>query len=101
MLLSCLLRKSSTLSLGSDKSIDRTVVDRVVLSAYIMQLNSSLAFGKSLMYIMKSSGPRIEPCDTPVVMLSVPDFASLISMYCLRLFRYLLNKFNAMSLIPE
>ena len=47
--------------------------DRVVSSAYIMKLNSRLAFGKSLMYMISNRGPRIEPRGTPVEMGSILD----------------------------
>ena len=41
---------------------DRGIVhDRVVSSAYIIKLNSRLAFGKSLMYMINNRGPRIDP----------------------------------------
>ena len=47
--------------------------DRVVSSAYIMKLNSRLAFGKALTYMINSRGPRRDPCGTPVEMGSILD----------------------------
>ena len=39
----------------------------MVSSAYIILWNFELAFGKSLIYIINNSGPKMEPCGTPVV----------------------------------
>ena len=65
------LHSNSTISFGlTDRG---TVRDRVVSSAYIMKLNSQLAFGKSLMYMISNRGPRIEPRGTPVEMGSILD----------------------------
>ena len=36
-----------------------------------MEIKILLDFGKSLIYIMKRSGPRMEPCGTPVVILII------------------------------
>ena len=46
-----------------------------------VKLKILLDFGKSLIYIMKRSGPIIEPCGTPVVIGKVFDFISTISTY--------------------
>ena len=52
------LHSNSTFSFGLT---DRGIVHyRVVSSAYIMKLNSRLAFGKSLMYMINNRGPRID-----------------------------------------
>ena len=39
---------------------------------------------RSLTYIKKRIGPRIEPCGTPQVMFTSGDLVSYHSMYCLR-----------------
>ena len=38
----------------------------MVSSAYIVQLNISLAAVMSFTYIMNRSGPNIDPCGTPM-----------------------------------
>ena len=53
------------------------VLERVVSSAYIINLNIWLASGNSFMYIMKRSEPSMEPCGTPVVIGNMPDIMSL------------------------
>ena len=45
--------------------------------AYIIYWNVSHEFGKSLIYIKNKSGPKIEPCGTPVVMGKVSEIESL------------------------
>ena len=60
------------------------VLVKVVSSAYMMKLNISLASAKSLIQIINNSGPRIEPCGTPVVIDKMFDFVLFISVYCLR-----------------
>ena len=64
---------SAKLLVGSANFKVNMDVDRAVSSAYIIQLNNFVALGRSLMYIIKSSGPRIGPCSTPVVILMVSD----------------------------
>ena len=59
---SSLLMKSQLL-LFSEQFME---VDRVVSSAYIVQLNISLAAVMSFTYIMNRSGPNIDPCGTPM-----------------------------------
>ena len=49
----------------------------VVSSAYISMLKTWLTLGKSLIYIRKSRGLRIEPCGTPSEMEFVLDFELL------------------------
>ena len=68
---------SARLLLGSANFKVNMDVDRAVSSAYIIQLNNFVALGRSLMYIIKSNGPRIDPCGTPVVILRVSDFVLL------------------------
>ena len=41
-----------------------------------MYLNVSHEFGKSCIYIKNKSGPKIEPCGTPVVMGMVSEKTS-------------------------
>ena len=36
----------------------------------------------SFMYIMKSSGPRIDPCGTPVFVYAVSDLVFLNLVWC-------------------
>ena len=48
-----------------------------MLSAYIIYLNVSHEFGKSFIYIKNKSGPKIEPCGTPVEMGRVSEIESL------------------------
>ena len=49
----------------------------VVSSAYINMCNIVLTLGKSLIYIKKSNGPKIEPWDMPIDTDFVSDLASL------------------------
>ena len=78
ILLSSLFISESTVSLGFMDAIDWSEADRFVSSAYIMLGNMSLAFGRSLIYIMKSKGPSMDPCGTP----KVSDLALFITTYC-------------------
>ena len=48
------------------------------------KLNILLACAKSFMYMMNNSGPKIEPCGTPVVIDNIFDLILSISVYCLR-----------------
>ena len=64
------------------------LLNNVVSSAYIMNLNILLASEKSLIYIMiNNKGPSIEPCGTPTVIGRISDFVSSNSTYCFLLFR--------------
>ena len=47
---------------------------RVVSSANNIALQLERQFGKSLVYIIKSKGPRTDPCGTPHCMVVVVDF---------------------------
>ena len=58
------------------------VVNSVVSSAYVMNLIKSELFGRSFMYKRKKKGPNIDPCGTPVLMLSRSEVASGNLMYC-------------------
>ena len=49
------------------------VLNKVVLSAYIIKLNILLAFGKSLIYIINNKGPRIGLCGTPIVIGKISE----------------------------
>ena len=51
----------------------------VVSSAYINLLKTRLTLGKSLMYIRKSKGPKLEPCGTPIEIDFVSDLEPLYS----------------------
>ena len=62
--------------------IDCSEADRFVSSAYIMVRTMLLAFGRSLIYIMKSKGPSMDPCGTPVVISKVSDLALFLTTYC-------------------
>ena len=53
----------------------------VVSSAYINILKTRLTLGKSLMYIRKSKGPKIEPWGTPIEIDFVFDLEPLYSTY--------------------
>ena len=52
------------------------VVNRLVSSANNINLNVLLTLGRSFIYIRKSSGPKTEPCGTPVVIVPVGDDVS-------------------------
>jgi len=43
--------------------------ERVLSSANKVNLNKSLALGRSLIKIKNSSGPSVEPCGTPCVII--------------------------------
>ena len=64
---------SARLLVGSANFRVNMDVDRAVSSAYFVQLNNFVALCRSLMYIVKSNGPRIDPCGTPVVILRVSN----------------------------
>ena len=49
----------------------------------IEKVKMLVAFAKSFMYMMNNSGPKIEPCGTPVVIDNIFDLILLISVYCL------------------
>ncbi len=49
------------------------VVERVVSSAYIMNLNKSLELAISFTYIIKGKGQSMDPWGTPVVTASISD----------------------------
>ena len=49
---------------------------KLVSSAYYMVLKFLLASRISFIYMMKSRGPKIEPCGTPVVIRTVFDKVS-------------------------
>ena len=42
------------------------VLNKVVSSAYILQLNLLLDFGKSFIYYINNKGPRTDPCGAPM-----------------------------------
>jgi hypothetical protein len=65
ILFSSIFKWCST-SLGH-MSIDWIVVNKVLSSAYIIYLNVSHEFDKSVTYIKNKSGPHIDPCGTLVV----------------------------------
>ena len=73
MLLSSLFISVSTVSLGFVDLIDCNEADRFVSSAYIMLWNILLAFGRSFIYIMKSKGPSMDPCGTPIKKRMSPE----------------------------
>ena len=47
------------------------MLNSVVSSAYIIGVNIFVADTISFMCMMKSNGPRIEPCGTPVVLFDM------------------------------
>ena len=51
------------------------------------KLKNVHACAKSFMYMMNNSGPKIEPCGTPVVIDNIFDLILSMSVYCLRLSR--------------
>ena len=57
------------------------VLDNVVSSAYMIKLKILLALGKSLIYRIKSKGPKIDPWGTPVITGNVVDLVSSICIY--------------------
>ena len=56
----------------------------VVSSAYKRYCNLSLELIISLTYMLKSSGPRIEPCGIPVVIMARSDLVLLNKTYYIR-----------------
>ena len=54
----------------------------VVSSANRIKLKSVLVFTKSLIYVRKRRGPRIDPCGTPVVICSISEFWLSKRTYC-------------------
>ena len=63
------------------------LLNNVVSSAYIINLNILLASEKPLIYVINNKGPSIEPCGTPTVIGRTSDFVSSNSTYCFLLFR--------------
>ena len=66
---------------------DFKLLNSVVSSAYIINLNILLALEKSLIYMINNKGPSIEPCGTPIVIGRISDLVSSNSTYCFRLLR--------------
>ena len=66
---------------------DFKLLNSVVSSAYIINLNILLAWEKSLIYMINNKGPSIEPCGTPIVIGRISDLVSSNSTYCFRLLR--------------
>ena len=50
-----------------------SVLERVVSSAYAIKSNLPLDCSISLMYIINSNGPSIDPCGTPVFISKISD----------------------------
>ena len=50
-----------------------SVLERVASSAYVIKSNLSLDCSTSLMYIINSNGPSIDPCGTPVFIYKISD----------------------------
>ena len=59
-----------------------------------------LAFGRSLIYIMKSKGPSMDPCGTPVVISKVSDFGIIYNHVLFPILKITLKRFKKPSLIP-
>ena len=55
------------------------VLESVVSSAYIMKWKRLLDSGKSCIYIMRRSGPKMEPWGTPVTIGRVSDLVYFTS----------------------
>ena len=51
-------------------------------SACIMNLKKLLDSGKSFIYIKNTSGPKMDPCGTPVTIGNVLDAVSFNSTNC-------------------
>ena len=60
------------------------IVYSVVSSAYKRCCNLSLELIISLTYMLKSNGPRIEPCGIPVVIMARSELVLLNKTYCIR-----------------
>jgi hypothetical protein len=58
----------------------------LVSSAYITNEIISLQFSMSLIYMRKSSGPRIDPCGTPVDIVLLFDLWLPILTICVLLY---------------
>ena len=54
----------------------------IIIIIIIIGVNICVADTISFMYMMKSNGPKIEPCGTPVVIFDIPDLLSSKSIYC-------------------
>ena len=54
----------------------------LVLSANNIDMLAPDTVDKSLIYIKKSNGPSIEPCETPQLIFSVLDLLQLYVTYC-------------------
>ena len=57
------------------------VVNKVVSSAYKINLKAWLTFMISFIYIKNNRGPSIDPCGTPVVIFCFLDAKSFSSTY--------------------
>ena len=72
-----------------------------VSSAYCINFKKLLEAVISLMYIMKRSGPKIEPLRTPMVIEFLLDLHSSISTKYNLLFKYDWNQLFAVFFMPK
>ena len=60
----------------------------MVSSAYMSVLDKSIYNGRSLINRRKSSGPKIEPCGTPLIMTLSSDKVLFKDTFCFLSFKY-------------
>ena len=65
--------------------------DNCVSSANIPGVENSKQFGRSLMYKRKSSGPKIDPWGTPLLIILLSDIVLLTTQHCVLFWRYDFN----------
>ena len=75
-------------------------VMRLVASAYRIASKCGDVVYMTLMYMMKSSGPNMEPWGTPVSMLAREDVTLFIWVYCFLFSKYDLNHFKGVCVSP-
>ena len=69
-------------------------------SAYRINFASLYEPGKSFMYTMNNSGPRMLPWGTPYSRSLTSELVPLMCTYCFRLFRYDVSHLSATPRIP-
>ena len=76
------------------------LLNSVVSSAYIINLNILLASEKSLIYMINNKGPSIEPCGTPTLLL-LEEFQTLYLQILHIVFGFLDNFLEGVELCHE
>ena len=92
---------SSSFNVSKRYPILESEINKFVSSANIIGVSLLELLKSSFIYMRNKSGPRIEPCGTPQVILHHMLFSYLPSdTNCCQSFKQLLNQFSHLPLIP-